>query len=90
VAEVLVDFAERGWVVLDDSGATLTDAGRAAHDAAQSRVTELRASVTEGISEADYRTTIATLEQMARNVGWTEGDQPAEPADPEPDPEPEA
>jgi hypothetical protein len=27
----------------------------------------------EGISEEDYATTMATLEQMARNLGWDEG-----------------
>ncbi len=83
VAEVLVDFTERGWVVLDDTGATLTDAGRAVHDEAQSRVKELRASVTEGISEDDYRTMMATLEKMARNVGWSEEAEGNEAADDE-------
>jgi hypothetical protein len=81
VAEVLVDFAERGWVVLDDTGATLTDTGRAIHDEARSRVTELRASITEGVSDADYQTTIATLEKMARNVGWGEAEAGGSDAD---------
>ncbi len=27
----------------------------------------------EGISDEDYATTMATLEKMARNLGWTEG-----------------
>lgn len=27
----------------------------------------------EGISDEDYATTMATLETMARNLGWTEG-----------------
>ncbi len=81
VAEVLVSFTERGWVVLADGVATLTEAGRGAHDEAQSRVTLLRASVTEGISEADYQTTLATLEKMARNVGWTDAEPEADSAD---------
>ena len=29
----------------------------------------------EGISDEDYATTMATLEKMARNLGWTEEDQ---------------
>lgn len=29
----------------------------------------------EGISDEDYATTMATLEQMARNLGWTEEEQ---------------
>ncbi|WP_345762352.1 hypothetical protein [Diaminobutyricibacter sp. McL0608] len=72
VAEVLVSFTERGWVVLADGAATLTDAGRATHDEAESRVKELRASVSDGIDDADYQTTMATLEKMARNLGWTD------------------
>ena len=28
----------------------------------------------EGISDEDYATTMATLEKMARNLGWTEED----------------
>lgn len=72
VKSVLYGFAEKGWVTIADGVATLTETGRAEHDAAFARVTELRSSVTEGISEADYATTMATLEKMARNLGWTE------------------
>ncbi len=72
VQEVLDGFAERGWVTIADGVAELTDEGRAAHDAAFARVRELRASFAEGIDEADYATTMATLERMARNLGWDE------------------
>ena len=89
VAEVLVSFTERGWVVLADGAATLTDAGRAAHDQAESRVKELRASVSDGIDDADYQTTMATLEKMARNLGWTDEADAGE-ADADTDGEPDA
>lgn len=71
VDRVLADFVERGWVWLDGDAATLTDEGHAAHDAAFQRIRTLRASVTEGIAPADLATTLATLEAMARNLGWT-------------------
>src|SRR5688572_1113310 len=29
----------------------------------------------EGISDEDYATTMATLEKMARNLGWNDGDE---------------
>ena len=33
----------------------------------------------EGVSDEDYATTMATLEKMARNLGWTESDRHAGP-----------
>ncbi|MFI5060164.1 MAG: hypothetical protein ACHP7F_01855, partial [Actinomycetales bacterium] len=71
VDEVLDAFAERGWVTFHDGTAELTEAGREAHEVASGRIQTLRASATEGISDADYATTIATLEAMARNLGTT-------------------
>lgn len=35
----------------------------------------LGATAREGISDEDYATTMATLETMARNLGWTEEDE---------------
>ncbi|MEY9952370.1 hypothetical protein [Leifsonia sp. EB34] len=70
VDRILADFVERGWVWFDEDRATLTDEGRAAHDAASERVNAVRATVAEGIDPADLATTLATLEAMARNLGW--------------------
>ncbi|GIT78772.1 hypothetical protein LLS1_04410 [Leifsonia sp. LS1] len=81
IERILADFTERGWVWFDGESATLTDEGRAAHDAAFARVQEVRAAATDGISAEDYATTLSTLERMARNLGW-------EPRDPEPGDEP--
>jgi hypothetical protein len=33
----------------------------------------------EGVSDEDYATTVATLEKMARNLGWDEDDRPERP-----------
>jgi hypothetical protein len=71
IDRILADFVERGWVWFDGDTATLTDEGRTAHDAAFERIRALRRSVTEGIDPADLATTMATLEAMARNLGWT-------------------
>lgn len=70
IHRVLADFVERGWVWFDGNRATLTDEGRAAHDRAFERVQTVRAELANGISEGDYAVTLATLETMARNLGW--------------------
>jgi hypothetical protein len=70
IQRVLADFVERGWVWFDGDRATLTEEGRAAHDAAFEQVGAVRAELVNGIPEADYATTMATLEAMARNLGW--------------------
>ncbi|MGH1526347.1 hypothetical protein ACRAWC_20860 [Leifsonia sp. L25] len=54
----------------DGDRATLTDEGRAAHDRASERVARVRRELARGIPEGDYATTMATLETMARNLGW--------------------
>ncbi|MGN6426548.1 MAG: hypothetical protein ACTHMF_06990 [Leifsonia sp.] len=71
VDRVLADFVERGWVWFDGDRATLTDEGRAAHDAAFERVQRVRSTLADGLSEQDVATTMATLQAMARNLGWT-------------------
>ena len=58
-------------MTITDGVAELTPEGRAAHDAAFARI-RTYASVADGISDEDYATTMATLEAMARNLGWTD------------------
>jgi hypothetical protein len=87
-AESILDaFSERGWVTITDGVAVLTPEGRAAHDDAFERIRKLRSSVADGISAEDYATTMATLETMARNLGW---DGPKREADASPDADPDA
>ncbi|MFJ3394839.1 hypothetical protein [Leifsonia aquatica] len=88
IERILADFTERGWVWFDGDRATLTDEGRAAHDAAFARVQEVRGALADGISPEDYATTLATLETMARNLGWEpreqgQADEPDESAEPD-------
>lgn len=78
IERVLGEFVERGWVWFDGDRATLTDEGRAAHDAASERIRTVRASLADGIDPADFATTMATLEAMARNLGWTPAEENAD------------
>lgn len=50
----------------------LTPAGRERLDQVKARsVQQLRDRVATGLTRADYDTTLRTLEQIARNLGWT-------------------
>lgn len=84
IDRVLGDFVERGWVWFDGERATLTDEGRAAHDRAFERVRAVREELADGIPAEDYGTTMATLEAMARNLGWRPAPAPGAAPDGEP------
>lgn len=75
-ADILGAFVARGWATVDDGRYSLTDEGRRIHDAVLTNVQTVRAQVTDGIPESDYATTMATLERIARNVGWEPGQRP--------------
>jgi hypothetical protein len=68
-AEHLEELVGSGWVA---PGYSITEAGSAAMEGLGHAVGEMRAGMTEGIAEADYATTLAVLERMARNLGWSE------------------
>lgn len=71
-AHKLHDLVERGWVVADGDGWTLTDDGRAAKERLGGIVDGIRAKVTDAVSPDDLATTLASLEQIARAFGWDE------------------
>uniref|UniRef100_UPI0028D5D121 MarR family winged helix-turn-helix transcriptional regulator n=1 Tax=Microbacterium foliorum TaxID=104336 RepID=UPI0028D5D121 len=71
-AHKLHDLVERGWVVADGDGWTLTADGRAAKERLRGIVDGIRAKVTDAVSPDDLDTTLATLEQIARAFGWDE------------------
>jgi hypothetical protein len=77
--QVLDGFVARGWAVLDGGSYALTAEGERIHDAVLTNVQGVRAAVTAGIPDADYATTMATLERIAQNVGWEPGQRPVRP-----------
>lgn len=71
-AHKLHSLVERGWVVADGDGWTLTDDGRAAKERLGGIVDGIRAKVTDAVSPEDLETTMSSLEQIARAFGWDE------------------
>ena len=73
VRPVVDDLCSRGWATpLGPDRVGLTETGTKALTDIQGRVAANRASITEGISERDYRTTVDVLARMATNLGWSE------------------
>ncbi|GAA2033072.1 hypothetical protein GCM10009819_16430 [Agromyces tropicus] len=66
----LDDLVERGWVAGGPGDWSLTDAGREALDRLTDRVGRIRARVAGTVTEEDFATTVASLEAIARELGW--------------------
>jgi hypothetical protein len=79
VEQLLDGFVSRGWAALDRGSYALTAEGERIHNAVLANVQKARATVTAGIPDADYATTMATLERIATNVGWDPERRPAHP-----------
>jgi hypothetical protein len=65
-------LADIGWVVETADGWQLTDDGRAAKDRLAGIVGGVRERVAGAVSPEDFATTTATLEAIARGLGWDE------------------
>ncbi|KDN80749.1 MarR family winged helix-turn-helix transcriptional regulator [Kitasatospora cheerisanensis] len=66
-AEVLL---ERGWLTRDPQGRLwLTDQGEQARVDFKQHAPAIRAAIHQGISDADYVTTLKVLRQLIRNTG---------------------
>ena len=64
---------ERGWIEEQGDGTwTLTDEGRAAKQRLGAIADELRARVSGAVPPEDFATTMASLEAIARGLGWDE------------------
>jgi DNA-binding MarR family transcriptional regulator len=74
--QLLDEFVQRGWASADRGSFALTAEGERIHDAVLANVQKVRAQVTAGIPDADYATTMSTLEKIAGNVGWQPGQRP--------------
>ncbi|WP_353814464.1 MarR family winged helix-turn-helix transcriptional regulator [Agromyces sp. SYSU T00266] len=68
----LDDLVERGWIAGEPGAWTPTDAGRKALDALTERVQAVRDRVRSAVSDEEYATTVASLEAIARELGWDE------------------
>ena len=66
---------ERGWVEEAGDGTwTLTDEGRAAKERLGAVVDGIRSRVAGAVSPEDFATTLASLEAIARELGWDENE----------------
>ncbi|WP_136036425.1 hypothetical protein [Microbacterium sp. K35] len=72
-AHKLRRLIDRGWVVTDGEGWSLTDDGRAAKERLGALVDDIRAKVVDAVPTDDLATTLASLEAIARAFGWEEG-----------------
>ena len=63
-------LAARGWVTRSDQGWTLTDEGRAQRDALAGRVDAIRERVASAVSPEEHAGLVASLEAIARELGW--------------------
>ena len=71
-ADHLAELVDSGWVALALSRYELTERGRTALDRLSQVVSGQRTLVTEGLTQQQYDDTLAALERMARNLGWSD------------------
>ena len=62
-----------GWIERTADGWALTDAGRLAKERLGAAVEEIRARVASAVSPEEYQAMTASLEKIAREFGWQEG-----------------
>ncbi len=72
----LAELSESGWIVTKDGANTLTDRGRTAFARLSEVVTRCRESVPTGVTDDERETTVSVLEHVARDLGWTNDDDP--------------
>ena len=65
-------LAARGWAAERDGAWTITEEGRRERDRIHGLVTGVRNRVRGAVSDDDYATTVASLEAIARELGWDE------------------
>ncbi|MDQ4214947.1 hypothetical protein [Microbacterium capsulatum] len=66
-------LAELGWIERGDPGWTLTAPGAAAKARLTSAVSEIHAQVAGILDEDEFTAMAASLEKLARGLGWQEG-----------------
>jgi hypothetical protein len=71
-AENLGELIESGWVIAAGEGFAITERGSTAFTRLAEVVAANREIATEGVAASEYDAMVATLEQIARNLGWTD------------------
>lgn len=74
-AEHLAELLESGWVAQDGDSYALTDRGKISLERLTELVEGMRERSSAGVTQEQYETTIATLQRVATNLGWSEGDR---------------
>lgn len=74
-AEHLSELLESGWVAQDGDSYALTDRGKISLERLTELVEGMRERSSAGVTQEQYETTIATLQRVATNLGWSEGDR---------------
>jgi len=79
VKEHLAELVESGWIAHESDSYSITDRGHTSLQTLSELVGEIRDRCGADLSEEQYATTVASLERMARNLGWNpeEAEQPA-------------
>ena len=70
--EHLTELIDSGWVDATPTGYEVTDRGRTAFDKLAAVVAAQRTLATEGLTQEQYDETLASLERIARNLGWND------------------
>lgn len=68
-------LADRGWIARTEDAWTLTDEGRAAKARLAGIVDGIRERVSGAVTADDYATMTASLEAIARELGWDESER---------------
>lgn len=68
----LTELIDSGWVDATETSYELTERGHGARDRLSNVVAGQRTEMAVGLSEAEYVTTVRTLELIARNLGWSD------------------
>ena len=68
LSDALSGLVTRGWADVQDNIVKLTETGQAQFELIKAKVTELRQSLTVGISPEEYQATMDVLARMAANI----------------------
>jgi DNA-binding MarR family transcriptional regulator len=68
--EHLDELLDSGWVFIEHNRYSITERGAGSFERLTAVVADVRATASAGLSDEEYATTVASLETIARNLGW--------------------